>query len=135
MKGIGVMLKELGGNAISAESFSAAIGKTISRVTREGDSICLRFDDGTGIALSDEGQSCCEDRHMTCDDDLASFAGAKLIGGEIADAPSTDHAGWGVHEVQFLRLHTDRGDLVCQTHNIHNGYYGGFAVRCRELAS
>jgi hypothetical protein len=38
-----------------------------------------------------------------------------------------------VHEVQFLRVSTDAGTIVCETHNEHNGYYGGFNV-CVEAA-
>jgi hypothetical protein len=109
-----------------------AVGKTIDKASMSGNDLVLRFTDGTGIAFSDSGQSCCEDRYMTCDDDLPTFDGAKYVGAEVAGAPDVDD-DCGVHEVQFLRIHTDRGDIVAQTHNRHNGYYGGFAVRCRRV--
>jgi hypothetical protein len=28
----------------------------------------------------------------------------------------------------FLEIHTDRGSFTMANHNVHNGYYGGFAV-------
>jgi hypothetical protein len=40
---------------------------------------------------------------------------------------------YGIHEVQFLIVDTDRGSFTCETHNEHNGYYGGFLVVCRPL--
>ena len=133
MLGLGVMLKTLGGNADSADAFGAALGKTIAAVTLDSDKgLRIAFSDGTAILLSDDGQSCCESRYMTCDDDLASFVGAKLMGGEVAEGPTTDNDG-ACHETAFLRVHTDRGDLVCCTHNEHNGYYGGFSVRCHAV--
>jgi hypothetical protein len=36
------------------------------------------------------------------------------------------------HEAQFLIVHTNRGDFTMVSHNIHNGYYGGFAIQARR---
>jgi hypothetical protein len=112
----------------------ASIGKRLESVQLDEVANLLRvvFDDGGVIVLADRGQDCCETRYMTCDDDLQSFTGARLVGVEVADAPSID-AGGEVHEVQFLRVSTDAGTIVCETHNEHNGYYGGFNV-CVEAA-
>jgi hypothetical protein len=35
-----------------------------------------------------------------------------------------------VHEVAFLEVTTDRGVFQMKNHNEHNGYYGGFLIRC-----
>jgi hypothetical protein len=113
------------------------VGKRIETVRHRHDSgaatgaLCVVFEDGTQISFADEGQDCCEHRYMTCDDDLQSFTGARFVGWEVLDAPSRDDGD--VHEVQFLHVRTDGGAIVCETHNQHNGYYGGFNVVVREV--
>lgn len=126
--GLGVMLNMLGGNAESVAAFTGAVGKTISAL-RLGDDDALHFEfsDGTKLKLSDEGQSCCEQRYMRTDDDLSEFVGAKLLGAEIKEAPNMPD-GYGEHEVQFLEVKTDRGVFTMASHNEHNGYYGGFWI-------
>ena len=37
-----------------------------------------------------------------------------------------------VHEVQFLKIRTSNGDITFETHNIHNGYYGGFYIELTD---
>jgi hypothetical protein len=87
----------------------------------------IDFTDNTAIVLGDEGSSCCETRYMTTDDDLSYYVGATLLKVEIASAPSTPPNEYGgEHEIQFLRIITSKGVIVCETHNEHNGYYGGF---------
>ena len=78
------------------------------------------------MRLADEGQSCCENRYMSTDDDLSDFIGGTLLDAEIKAAPDeTDE--WGqVHEVQFLEVRTSKGSFTMASHNEHNGYYGGF---------
>lgn len=109
------------------------VGKVIDIVTLESDdALHFLFSDGSKMQLWDDGQSCCEHRYMTTDDDLMLFSGAKLVGIEVKDAPDVanydadyDHC----HEVQFLEVITNRGCFTMATHNEHNGYYGGFCVR------
>lgn len=127
---MGVMIGRLSGNEESVAAYRSSIGKTIERVRQEGDDLCLDFDDGTGLKLSDEGQSCCEHRYMRTDDDLSYYAGSILHEVEIADAPSIDDGD--VHDVQFLNVRTSKGVFVMQTHNEHNGYYGGFHIVARS---
>jgi hypothetical protein len=129
--GLGVMLSRLGGNAESAATMTAAIGKRIVALDLSDDRLTIALDDGSRIELFDDGQSCCETRYMRTDDDLADFAGAELRGAEVRDAASLDHE-WGQHEVQFLVVQTDKGDLTISAHNEHNGYYGGFSITCRK---
>lgn len=126
------MLGYLSDDGSSANVFSSSIGKKIKNLTMENDVLRFEFEDESKIQISDEGQSCCEHRYMTSDDDLQYFVGSTLVGGEIKDAPSIPDE-YGDHEVQFLEIKTDRGSFVCQTHNEHNGYYGGFWIQCKQL--
>lgn len=129
MLGIGVMIRDLGGNEESARAAQAALGKVISGVSIGNSMLHLSFTDGTGIRIQDEGQSCCERRWMHTDDTLSDFIGATLVGLELRDAPNIVDEESDVHEVQFLAVRTDRGTLTISNHNDHNGYYGGFALR------
>lgn len=128
--GLGVMLGMLGGNADSVAAFTGAVGKTIAAL-RLGDDDALHFEfsDGSKMKLSDEGQSCCENRYMRTDDNLAEYVGAKLLGAEIKEAPNVEDEYDEEHEVQFLEVQTDRGVFTMASHNEHNGYYGGFLIR------
>lgn len=127
MVGLGVMLSGYGD---SAEIFKAAIGKTIRDVRLDDeDSLRFEFEDGSRIRVFDDGQSCCEIRYMRTDDDLSSFVGAKLLGGALKDAPPETGEYGDEHEVAFLEIQTDRGVFTMASHNEHNGYYGGFAIR------
>jgi hypothetical protein len=132
--GLGVMIKMLGGGErVSAliESF----GKTIKSAALGEEDLRLTFEDGAEIRIWDGGQSCCESRYMRTDDDLSSFAGAKLVGAELSDVEShEDQENYCTHEMQFLRLSTDRGTIVVSTHNEHNGYYGGFWLQAEAVS-
>lgn len=83
----------------------------------------------SGIAsLWDAGQSCCEHRYMTTDDELETFKDAKLVG--IDRVYVEDETEYGdPHEQVFVKVETTKGTITCVTHNQHNGYYGGFDIR------
>lgn len=127
--GIGTMLFELGGG--SDHSASEYYGKKIKTAVFANDSMTLEFEDGVKIAITDQGQSCCEYRYMTCDNDLSTLVGKTLtkievkyswIGGEYSD-----------HEVAFLEIQTNDNVVTFATHNEHNGYYGGFGLNISEI--
>lgn len=128
--GMGVMLGMLGGNAESVEVFKNSIGKKISSVELTDDALKFLFEDNTTLKLSDEGQSCCETRYMTSDDELSYYSGAEFLGAEVSevDNKESDDEWGGAHEVAFLRVQTSKGVIVAETHNEHNGYYGGFWI-------
>lgn len=129
---LGVMINALL-RCAGAEHAKAALGKTIASAKLSSDeALVLRFADGTGLRLADEGQSCCEHRYMTTDDDLSYFVDAELRDIEIAEAPDGEGSG-ECHERQFLRVKTTKGDFTMETHNEHNGYYGGFYIRASAL--
>lgn len=130
--GIGVMIGHLAGNEDSVDAFTGVIGKTItSLVLGNDDALHFVFDDGSKIKLFDDGQSCCESRYMRTDDDLNDYVSAKLLGAEVKDAPNVEDE-YGDHEVQFLEVQTSKGVFTMASHNEHNGYYGGFLIRCAK---
>jgi hypothetical protein len=97
-----------------------------------GSSLELVFKDGRHLRLADEMRSCCENRHMTCDDELTFMRGAKLLW--IEEKPVQDLSKPGEyekHEAVFIEVVTDRGAITLCTHNEHNGYYGGFDLQLR----
>ena len=38
------------------------------------------------------------------------------------------------HEQMFMEIQTNKQNITFTNHNEHNGYYGGFDLRCREKA-
>lgn len=91
---------------------------------------------GWVIVLNDEGQSCCESRYITCDDDVGSLVGGVFYGVRKSTARrewvANDKEYHGeVHEVVFIDVVTSVGSITLCTHNEHNGYYGGFDVTIR----
>jgi len=130
--GLGVMLGILGGNSETVEAVQSALGKTITGMEVVDDNLRISLDDGTTLVLYDGGQSCCEYRHMSTDDDLSYHIGATLNNIELREAAPLSESEWGdVHEVQFLDVTTSKGVAQFANHNEHNGYYGGFWIVAR----
>lgn len=130
--GMGVMIQMLGGDR-GAEVFQKAINKKIATVALSGDELHFVMEDGFKFAIADEVRSCCENRYMTCDDNLAQFSGATLLDVEVAPSGKNTTGKYGSeHEIEFLRVKTSRGVITAETHNEHNGYYGGFWVKFKE---
>lgn len=133
--GIGVLLHMLGSNEDTAMAVRTSIGKTIASARIHDNALLIAFTDETTLKLRDARQSCCEDRYMRTDDDLAFVEGAALQTIEVRDGDGIplgkDEDGddrYGDHEVQFLIVTTSKGAFTIANHNEHNGYYGGFAV-------
>lgn len=131
--GLGVMLHMLSGNAETVEGVRHAIGRKLLSCGLHGEVFVLWFEGGSRVELWDAGQSCCEARYMTTDDDMASFEGATVVSIEEREAPSikSDDDRDEHHDVAFLVVTTDRGAITVATHNEHNGYYGGFALAAK----
>lgn len=123
--GIGAMLHLLGGG--SQQEPSTFYGRTITDVEKSDDKLTISFGDGSRIAIWDNGQSCCESRYMTCDDDVKSLVGQKLVRIEGKSGPDAD-GDYDVHETCFVEIATDGGFITLTNHNVHNGYYGGFGL-------
>lgn len=129
--GMGVLLNKLGGgNKNAPEKY---YGKKISAAEIKDDKFYLDFTDGTKITILDDGQSCCESRYMTCDDDLSFLVGKTLTKIETKDGTqSAPEDGYVDHEICFLDISTPDGSIQFATHNEHNGYYGGFTLEIIE---
>jgi len=128
--GLGVMISQLSYRSKNPADF---YGKTISSVfmgeNHYGDNFLdIEFTDNVKIRLRDDGQSCCEHRYMTCDDDLQALVGNKLEKIEIKDVEYKEGEYGQPHDIQFLEITTDKGFITIANHNEHNGYYGGFSI-------
>lgn len=119
------------------DEIKKCVGKNITLLELEEDSteygegmdaFVVGFEDGTRLCLWDDGQSCCERRYMTTDDDLPSYVGSTFLDAELREGPETQDEYGETHEVQFLTVKTSGGNVVLSNHNEHNGYYGGFSI-------
>ena len=133
--GIGAMLHFLGGG--SPKSASDYYGRKIvgARMDPEwGDAGCLLlgFDDGVTVRIWDGGQSCCEHRYMTTDDDVQSLVGGELREVSVREGPEIA-TEYDEHETATLVIQTDQIAATFVTHNEHNGYYGGFGLSLDEV--
>lgn len=135
--GMSVMLGMLSGNEDTVNNHRGAMEKTIKEIYIDEDYRCdgalfMRFTDGTGIIIRDDGRSCCESRYLHTDDDLEYYIGAVFKRAELREAPNIDDE-YSYHEVQFLLINTDKGVITLETHNEHNGYYGGFLIVIEQM--
>jgi hypothetical protein len=134
--GFCVLLGKLSDNGETARTIREAIGKKISSLEMKDEVLVMKFEDNTGIRIFDDGQSCCESRYMMTSDKISDFVGSIFTGAELRDAPNVGEegdSGDGEHEVQFLLINTSLGTFTMETHNVHNGYYGGFYVVAKPL--
>lgn len=131
--GMGVMVGLLSDNTESVSIFKEAGGKTINKIEIVNNELQFRFEDGTGIALRDDGQSCCENRYMATDDELSDFVGTQLINAEVRDGTEEEAEYSDVKESQFLVITTSVGQFTVVNYNEHNGYYGGFLLIAERL--
>lgn len=116
-------------NIMNQELIAQYVGRIIADAQLVSDSVLkITFEDGKKLSFVDNGQSCCEKRYMSMDgDDPNEYRGAVFNGATLRDSEYVD-AEYDVHEVQFLAIHTTKGDLTVSNHNEHNGYYGGFSI-------
>jgi hypothetical protein len=131
MLGIGTMLHQLGGG--SENSASKYYGRKIKAAEFRGDAMRLTFEDGVTIVISDQGQSCCESRYMTCDDNPSDLIGQELRKIEVKSFDEINNDYDDCHEIAFLEIGTDQTSITFATHNEHNGYYGGFGLNISEV--
>lgn len=125
--GLGTMISLLSGKSI--QPLAPFVGQKIDAASFSDKRLRLRFGEKS-VTLRDDGQSCCEARWMSTDDDVSQMVGETLRDAEIADGPSRkeDPNDYGEHDTAFLRVVTDRQTYTFVTHNEHNGYYGGFSI-------
>lgn len=130
--GMGIIVGLLRGNANSAEVFRRNMGKEIEAIDLLDNRLLFTFRDGAKMQLVDTGQQCSEERYMHSDDPLEVFVGSRLLGAEVRPAPEMQCEGC-VHEVQFLLVTTSGGSFMVETHNEHNGWYGGFRIVAEDV--
>ena len=131
--GIGSMLHILSGG--SEHSASEYYGQKIIEARLKKDdpaTLTLKLENGKTIELSDDGQSCCESRYITSDDDPESLVGEILRKIEVKKSEEKE-GEWGTHEICFVEVGTDKSSITLCTHNEHNGYYGGFGLTIKEV--
>jgi len=128
--GIGVALHYLAGG--SKHDPSEYYGKTVFRAWIENECLKLVLDDSKEIHIWDDGQSCCEARYMTCDDNPSDLVGGKLVNIEAKEGPEIEGNFGDLHEQVFVEIATDKGFITVVSHNEHNGYYGGFGLTITE---
>lgn len=129
--GVGAMLHNLSGG--SEENPEKYYGRLIKSVDLDEERLLLTFSDGIVVKLFDDGQSCCESRYITCDDEVNDLVGNKLVEIETADGGEVGEDEYDVHEQVFVKIITDKATITLVNHNEHNGYYGGFGLSLTEI--
>jgi hypothetical protein len=123
--GLGAMLHRLsGGSEHNADEF---YGRKITAVEMSDEKLNITFEYDVKISIWDNGQSCCESRYMSTDDDIQSLVGNILTRIEAKEGPGTEE-GYDVHEQIFVEVGTNQNFITVVNHNEHNGYYGGFGL-------
>ena len=130
MKGIMVLMNDVLRERVSASPMYDS--KVVKSVDMSEDALNIRFEDDTGITITDEGQSCCEHRYMTTDDDVQSLVGSVIQTIMVKSGPDIE-VDYDSHEQEFLEIQTNKGFITIVNHNEHNGYYGGFSLNIKEI--
>ena len=126
--GLGVMLSYLGGNEKTIAALEEAKGRRVLAVSLADDALRVHLTGGA-LKIYDDGQSCCEARYITCDDDLGGCDWGTLVGVEQRGGAWEEGSSAECHETAFVVVTTSLRTITICTHNEHNGYYGGFALR------
>jgi hypothetical protein len=129
--GVGAMLHALGGG--SQHSATEYYGQKIVSAAIVDNRLRLALGNGKSIAIWDDGQSCCEARYMSTDDDVSKIVGGTITRIEARNAPDLPDE-YGSHECVFVEVGTDECFITIVNHNEHNGYYGGFGLTITEDA-
>lgn len=109
-------------------------GLKITSVEFTEKSLNIGFENGKTIKLWDYGQTCCENRYMTTDDDVKSLIGHRLTRIDPNNV-KVKKSEWGdEHEATFIEIGTNQNFITIVTHNEHNGYYGGFCLAIDEVS-
>jgi hypothetical protein len=124
------MLHFLGGG--SDEDPAKYYGRKIIEAGINDERLLLKFEDGVSIKVWDDGQSCCEHRYITCDDNVQDLVGGILTKIESKEGDSKEE-DYETHEWCFVDIVTDKATITMCTHNEHNGYYGGFGLLVTEI--
>ena len=130
MLGLGAMIHYMGGG--SKEDPADFVGKTVTAVDFNSERLLLWLDNSFCIKVFDNGQSCCESRYMTTDDDPHSIVGGQIVHIKSKEGPNLPDSE--SHETCFVEVQTSKGLITLTNHNEHNGYYGGFGLSIEKVA-
>ena len=130
---IGTILHHLSGGDANAPGDYVGRMVTSAVLDREENEFFLTFADGTKISIYDKHQLCCENRYMTCDDEVDCLVGGTLVHVVAKAGPVDDSNEHIRHEQVFVEIATTKGSIVITNHNKHNGYYGGFELTIMEV--
>lgn len=131
--------KSLLGDAESQRALDIVKGRRIlsARLDVLENHFIIEFEDGVLLLIKDQMRNCCERRYISSDDGLDYYHNAILYDIQLRDAKRAEDANerysYDVHDVQFLLVMTSLGSITFATHNVHNGYYGGFDVQARLI--
>lgn len=67
------------------------LNREIARLEVRDSKLVVWFTAGGGVTIMDDGQNFCEERFITCDDDLTTFVGAKILSFEESEVEVHDH--------------------------------------------
>ncbi len=87
----------------------------------------LGVTNGYTLSLWDAGQSCCETRGISTDDDLNDLIGTRLVSLEVTEVKyKGDRDDCDCEDSAFMKLQSTRSCLTFVNYVHHNGYYGGW---------
>lgn len=119
-------------NKNDTKKINEHLGKKIDEICMKDYIFTIKFTDGSRLEFKDVGQSCCERRYMTCDDNVDEFRNSIFNGASIRNGDGLDTESSDFHDIEFILIHTNNGDITVANHNEHNGYYGGFNITVKS---
>ena len=111
------------------------VGKKIAKIYIDPDynngdgGLVIEFEDNKKIILFDDNRQSSESRFIHSDDDLSWHMGSVFQGIQIKNIKDTRDEYDCKHEIQFVHVLTETDILVVETHNVHEGHYGGFNLK------
>lgn len=105
-------------------------GQIIDSITLTSDNqIVIRFQTCDHQLKIEDRADCCEVRYFVCDDSLQDFKSTVFAGLSVTGCNNIPSLNDVAHEIQFLNISTNLGNVQFCCHNEHNGWYGGFNLR------
>ena len=116
-----------------SDNFEEFFGKKITSTRLDDERLIIEFEGDIALQIYDDGQSCCEYRYMSTDDDIQSLVGHTLVSIIEKEGPIEDDDYGDVHETCFVEVQTNVGSITLVNHNENNGYYCGFCMVAKKV--
>ena len=112
------------------DALQSCVGRRIVSMRIAENRLYIRCEDQTTLIIWDDARYCCETRYMYTADNLQYFEGAVLMNCTVCcgRVVPLDEDQDEVNDVMFVNIETSKGVCTIETHNDHNGYYGGFCL-------